>query len=262
MIKMTLIAGLAIVLGVLGFIAPETHAQSSQILDISSHFVQDQIRSSGIIATKPVPFLGSIVGSQGESANLTQGDLVYIKLAPGKQVKPGDRYSIARWGKEIIHPASDEKIGNLVRVPGIVVILDGRGQIVPARIEKSFFAIVHGDLIIPPIPLPPLSMSIRFKDKIKGTVVAAAEDEENISERGVVFIDRGNQDGVITGDFFTIYQTPYFTEEAKENKAELPMLKVGEGVVVSVNKDTSTLMITNSLQSIYVGDTVLSGKRK
>jgi hypothetical protein len=99
-------------------------------------------------------------------------------------------------------------------------------------------------------------------DKVKGTVVAAAQEEENISEREVVFIDRGSQDGVIMGDLFTIYQLPYYTDEALEKEPTLPLLKVGEGVVIYLAKETSTLLVTHSSQPVYVGDSVFLGKGK
>jgi hypothetical protein len=204
--------------------------------------------------------LGSIVGSQDASGNLSEGDLIYIKLESGTQVKAGDRVAITRVVKEVEHPITGGKLGYQVSFPGRGVILDGRGQIVPAKIEKSFFAIRHGDFItsLPPSSRP--EVSIRVPDKIKGTVVAAAEEDENISEREVVFIDRGSQDGLIMGDLFTIYQLPYYTDEAFEKDTKLPLLKVGEAVVIYLEKETSTLLVTHSSQSVYVGDTVVLGK--
>jgi hypothetical protein len=99
-------------------------------------------------------------------------------------------------------------------------------------------------------------------DKVKGTVVAAAQEEETISEREVVFIDRGSQDGVIMGDLFTIYQLPYYTDEALEKESMLPLMRVGEGVVIYLERETSTLLVTHSSLPVYVGDTVVLGKGK
>jgi hypothetical protein len=259
--KRTLIAALVILicLGLWGTDA-QRNAQADQTLNLSNAMARDQIRAYGFIAPKMILPLGSIVGSQDPSANLSEGDLVYIKLEPGKQLKAGDRLAITRVVKEVEHPITGGKLGYQVSFPGRAVILDGRGQIVPAKIEKSFFPIRHGDLIT---ALPPPSRSevpIRMPDKVKGTVVAAAEEDENISEREVVFIDRGSQDGLIMGDLFTIYQLPYYTDEAFEKDSKLPLMKVGEAVVIYLEKETSTLLVTHSSQSVYVGDTVVLGK--
>jgi hypothetical protein len=64
------------------------------------------------------------------------------------------------------------------------------------------------------------------------------------------------------GDLFTIYQLPYFIDEAREGNGKLPQMKVGEAVVIILGKETSTLLVTHSSQSVYVGDTVVLGKGK
>ena len=166
--KMTFIAGLVILLGLwISVPFSESQAQSDQKLDLSGTLVQDRVRSSGIIVSQPLPTLGSIVGSQDERAHLSEGDLVYIRPAPGKRVKAGDRFSIARWGEEVIHPVTKEKLGHRVLVPGILVVLGGEGQTLPAKIDRSFAHIHYGDLLIPPIPVLPTSIPIRSSAKIK-----------------------------------------------------------------------------------------------
>jgi len=100
-----------------------------------------------------------------------------------------------------------------------------------------------------------------MRDGLKGVILAAAEEEQNVSEREVVYIDRGTFDGVIVGDLFSIYSLPYYTQEASdiENK---PLWRSGEGVVIYVTPETSTLLVTHSNQGIYRGDVVVSGKGK
>ena len=261
--KLTFSAGLVILLGVwiLGGFS-ESQAQSPQTLDLSNTLVQDYIRSAGIIATKPLPFLGSIVGSQDERGHLSEGDLVYIKLEPGKQVKAGDRYYMVRWGREVTHPISRKTVGNIARVPGTVVILDGKGQTVPARVDRSYFQIRYDDLIISAAATPLPVVNIRSQEKIQATVLASSEEEENITQGVAVYIDRGSQDGVILGDPFTIYQMPYYSPKHQETGEKLPWLKVGEAVAVFVSAETSTLLVTKSSQAIYVGDLIVSGRNK
>ena len=260
--KMILSAGLVILFGLLVFGgASESKAQTNQIMDLSNYKIQDRIRSCGLITSKPIPAIGTIVGSPEARDNIADRDVVYIKLEPGKQVKPGDRFTIARWGREITHPITHKKVGNVVRVPGVLAIMEGQGGIVPAKVEKSFFPAVYGDLVIPPIPLPPKNLPIRFGERITGTILASPEEEENITERVVVFIDRGTQDGVILGDIFYIYQDPYLTKDAEGSKNP-PLFRTGEGIVVSANVETSTLLVTKSIKAIYVGDTIISGKGK
>jgi hypothetical protein len=259
--KKILISTLAVLFGI-GFlgVAGKANAQPGQTLDLS--WVQDGVRALGFISARPLPYLGTVVGSQDPIGNMSEGDLIYIRVESGKKVMAGDRLAIARVSGEIKHPLTDRILGHAVVFPGRVVVLDGNGPIVPARIEKSFGAVNQGDLIVaPPLPPPPV-ISIRTQGRLQGVVVSPVEDEWNISEREVVFIDRGTQDGVIVGDLFSIYTLPYYTKEAEESKEKLPLLKVGEGVVISATPETSTMLVTQSSQAIYSGDTIVSGKGK
>ena len=261
--RMTLNAGLVILFGLWIFAGfSESQAEPSQTLDLSDSHVQNYVRSTGFIASKPVPSLGSIVGSQADTWNLAEGDLVYVKLEPGMRVKAGDQFYLARFGEEVIHPITKKKLGHVLRIPGVVVILDGEGPTVPARIEKSFFQVRYGETLISPPSSLSAAMPTRLANRVQGTVVATPEGEENITQGVAVYIDRGRQDGLILGDLFTIYQTPYYTKEAREKGGKLPQLKVGEGIVVFVNAETSTVLVTKSSQALYIGDAIVSGRGK
>ncbi len=259
--KMILNSGL-VILFALWILLPlsESSAQSARTLDISNPLLQDKILSGGFITPKAIPALGEIVGSGDAEDNLGEGDLIYVKLDPSTPAKPGDQFYIARFGRKVAHPITGEDLGRVVRFAGIVVILDGTGRVVPARIKRSFFQARYGDLIVPAAVTPPPSLSLRLTKQVTGTIVDSPEGEENLTQQEVVYVDRGLRDGLIMGDLFTLYQTPYYTKEAKDNGVKLPLMRVGEGVLVLVNENTSTMLITKSSQSIYVGDMIVSGR--
>ena len=255
------ISALAVLFGIWSLgVAGHANAQSGQTLDLSR--VQDAVRAHGFIAAQPIPYLGTVVGSQDPIGNLSEGDLIYIRVESGKKLMAGDRLAIARVAGEIKHPATEKKVGHAVVFPGRVVVLDGNGPIFRAKIEKTFGAVIQGDLVMASPPPPPPVISIRTQGRLQGVILSPVEDEWNISEREFVFIDRGTQHGVIVGDLFSIYTLPYYTEEMEKSKEKLPLLKVGEGVVISATPETSTMLVTQSSQAIYAGDTIVSGKGK
>lgn len=261
--KGILIAAVALFVGTASWGAvSEAYAQAGQALDLSGKLNLDRILACGFVTTKPVSYMGTIVGSQDASNNLSEGDLVYIKLEPGIQAKAGDRLVISRFSKEIEHPVSKKILGHALFFPGKAVILDGKGPIVPAMIDKSFATVRHGDMVMASLPSAPVVVPVRMQEGLKGVVVAAAEEEVSISEREVVYIDRGSFDGVIVGDLFSIYSMPYYTQETLDSQDKLPSFKSGEGVVIYVTPQTSTLLVRHSKDVIYVGDTVVSGKGK
>jgi hypothetical protein len=258
-LKCSWCVGLAVFF-VVGILFSYSAAQNVQVLDLSSQALRDRIYASGFIASHPVSSWGRIVGTKNQAFNLSAGEIVFIEIDPGKTVKPGDRFAVGHVRKEVFHPGSKKKAGDLVVVPAQVQILSAKEDIVTAKIEKSHSILFVGDLILSPLPAPPAAMPIRSLKNIEGSILLSAEDSRDITEREVVFIDRGRKDGVIPGDFFSIYQTGFFSKETVKNRSRLPEFKVGELVVVSVEEETSTALVTQSSQEIHIGDKVASGR--
>lgn len=261
-IKMTLSAGLGILLSILicgGF--PESNAQPNEALDLGKPELRDLIQASGYITAKPIPSWGSIIGSKDAAVNLTEGEVVYVQVERGKEVQPGDRFSIVRQGEAVTHPVTEKKLGHRVLVSGELTILEGKDRVATAKINKSFRPVLEGDMIIPLQPVLPQTVPVRNQKKIKGIVLMSVEGEDNITEKEFVFIDRGNRHGVIVGDLFSIYQQgSYSADIPSSEKEKLPLAKVGKAVVVSVQEETSTALVTHSSQAIYAGDKVVSVK--
>jgi hypothetical protein len=245
---------------VAGILLSYSAAQNVQVLDLSSQVLRDRIYAGGFIAVEPVPSWGKIVGTKNQVFNLISGEIVFIKLAPGKAVKPGDRFAIGHVAKEVFLPGAKKKIGDLVVVPGEVIIVSAKEDIVAAKIEKSYNTFFVGDLILSPFLAPPATIPIRFLKSVEGSILLSCEDSKNITQKEIVFIDRGRRDGLIPGDLFSIYQTGFSTPETLPAKEQLPKFKVGELVVVSVQEQTSTVLVTQSSQEIHVGDKVASGR--
>lgn len=181
----------------------------------------------------------------------------------------GDRFVVLHMGEAVNHPLTKKKLGYMVLVSGEVTVLEGTSDLITARINKSYRSIYIGDQIIPPSAQIAETIPLHISpNKIEGVVVSPVEEEENITEKELVFIDRGSQDGVLVGDLFGIYQSgvrsranDYGQGASKTGGESLSFVKIGEAVVVSVQEETSTALVTHSYQSIYVGDRVVSGKK-
>ncbi len=246
---------------------PESRAQSSSVLDLTK--VRDRIRGTGFITSKPLPSWGSIVGTKDTAVHLTEGEVVYLRLWAGKAATVGDRFTIMHVGDPVSHPLTRKALGNMVTISGELVVLEVTGDVVLGKIHKSNRAIYVGDQIAPPSAPIAETIPVRISaNRIEGIVIAPVEEEENITQKELIFIDRGSRDGVIVGDLFTIYRSglkergkDYGLETRKMGGESLPNIKVGEAVVVSFQEETSTALVTHSSESIYVGDRVVSGRK-
>jgi hypothetical protein len=243
----------------LGSLLSYSFAQTNPALDLS-YTTRSYIQASGFVTSKPMPFWGTITGTKEIVLNLSQGEICFIQMLPGKEVKPGDRLVIGRLGDPVIHPLTKATLGRHVMFPGELLVLETKGPMVTAKIEKSFQSINVGDMVLPPQQTIPASLTIRSAKKIEGIVVLATEREINITSNEVIFIDRGSQDGVIAGDRFFIYRTGYFPKEILESQKEnLPLFKVGEAVAITVQEEATTALVTHSSASINVGFKAISG---
>jgi hypothetical protein len=245
----------------LGGLLSVSFAQTNAALDLPS-VVRNKVQASGFITSKPMPFWGTITGTKEILRDLSQGEICFIQMVPGKEVKAGDRLAIGRFGDLVTHPVDKKAIGHHVMFPGELVILETKGAMATAKIEKSFQSIYVGDMVLPSRQAIPASIALRSPKKIEGWVVFAAEREWDITSNQVIFIDRGSQDGVIPGDRFSIYRVGYFSKEFLESqKEELPLIKVAETVAITVQDETTTALVTQSSAPFNVGFmAVLDGK--
>jgi hypothetical protein len=123
-------------------------------------------------------------------------------------------------------------------------------------------------LIVPlAAPLPEL-LPLRLPGEVDGVILGSQEGVDNISEKEFIFLDLGRQEGMMAGDSLAIWQAqslaqPGFYPGRIERALgkNLPMENVGEAVVISVQENTSTAMVTRSVQPIFVGDRVLANRK-
>ncbi len=171
---------------------------------------------------------------------------------------------------------------------GRVRVTAMRGNTAIAEVEFSCSAIVPGDLVVPFQEKPPLNYRSgaaafdRFPSDTGSTVariVMAKEFDFIVGAGHKVYVSAGADKGVKVGDYFRVvrgydpakiekvealsYKVKQ-SEDTQKNKltisnaryGELPKRAIGEMIVLTVTPTASTAMVTLSLESINVGDTV------
>ncbi len=244
-------AGLVVLLGVFFFWSLTQPEAQSTAKD------GDDVRFTGFIAAKPPPSWGSIVGTKESAVNLTAGEIVYVRVAAGKEVREGDRFTIVHPGQKIVHPITHRKLGTACVISGELVILEGKGGLYTARLSKSVRTILVGDEIILRGAEKEMNAAHSPADFVRGFVVAPLEDEQSITAKELIFIDRGSEDGVLPGDHFVITKGGLEGEPVKKASPSV----VGEAIVVSVQRDSSTALVTRSYEAIHAGDRVVSQRK-
>jgi len=122
-----------------------------------------------------------------------------------------------------------------------------------ARVDEVCGGIMADDYLVPFVP-PEIPPAVESNDitgqpdfAALGTIVVGNEDRSMVGGGEFVLIDWGKTQGVLPGARFAIYR----------NVAEgVPLVSVGEGVVISMGANLALTRVTRARDAIYNGDLV------
>ncbi len=221
------------------------------------------------LSPRPVQVWGYIVSSpELNKAHYLERDLVYIRFRPSKKqaILVGDRLGIYRDRGPVHHPLNPNRpTGYLSRVVGEVEITSTGHELVTAIILDSYEEIVRGDKICLFAPRSKEIIPTKTHRMLVGTILASATrdcwwlDTNNL-ENDIVFIDRGECDGMREGMLLNIYRptTPISDPYFRSRRLNTPDSHLGEGIVLKAFEKNSTVLITRSREEIVPGDVIKS----
>lgn len=230
------------------------------------YFFMEEITHVGFLKKLPKSALGRFddpfkIGSvfKVESADdqqmISQGDTIYIVPEKDETLIIGSKYFLYKPIDRVINKAGGYA-GHQYRFIGIAEVTAADASYAVADVVKSYLPIRLGDSVMalqkrnPEIPLAPEPAGL------KGTIVIN-EDHENMStELSIVFIDKGEKDGVMPGQRYNVYYQEEDTVNGK--KVLLPPVVYGSMLVLLTQDETATAIITNATTAIPPGATFQS----
>ncbi|MGA8143107.1 MAG: FlgT C-terminal domain-containing protein [Candidatus Acidiferrales bacterium] len=253
---------------------------------------QDDIYCSGVITNESVPNDTQLISGEESNFKLSfqEGDYVYINKGSGQGVKVGDQFSVVR---AVADPTDVEwtkwqfsilkRIGTMWEDEGRLRVVVVHADTAVAQIVNSCNYMQRGDIVLPfnQRPTPPMKSEDKFdrfappSGKPVAMVVSGKQFAILDGTNDIIYVNLGNSQGVKVGDYFrifryqgteheTAYQTKRFafdvygygSSPAKYQWDNVPREVIGEGLVVRVAPNASTVLITFSLHQIYAGDYV------
>jgi len=219
------------------------------------------------MTARPSQIWGYIVSSpEVIKVHFLERDLVYISFRPSKKqaILVGDRFGIYRDRGPVTHPLNPTRpIGYVSEVVGEVEVTSTGNDLATAIILDSYVEIMKGDKISLFTPRERQIVPTKTHRMLTGTILrSASRDEETFYrdvhnlENDIVFIDRGECDGMKEGLLVNIYRPshpiadPYF----KNRRLALPDAFVGEGMILKAFDKNATMLITRSREEILPGD--------
>jgi len=212
-----------------------------------------KVNRAGFVRRSWLPPYGKIFKVRDDKELIGPGDVFYIMRNPETpEMAIGERYTIYRnrpWtgsDKERM-----EKYGYQYYLVGVVEIIDREGSYFVGSIVKGYRAIHIEDYLIPYEPRSPYITMTEGPSGMWGRVFMSEERQELIGTGHIVFLDKGEKDGVKPGQIFKVYYQE--TESLSPDTFRTPMLEnvpFGEMLVVHIEDTTATALVTRSTRNI------------
>jgi LysM repeat protein len=211
---------------------------------INSHTYQ----ASGYIATA-LPET-AVVASVADKITLGQGDEIFL----GTIADEGTMFTIVRPVRKVYHPRTQEDLGWLIRVLGWAEVNCPGETSSRAMLGQTVDSVQIGDLALPFDPedvleqniIGPRQSTFCLEKAEEGLIVATQEPRLTQGEGDVVFLDRGEAEGVKPGDMFVVYR------DVPPGNIEV----IAQLQVIRVGARTSAALVIHSMEEIEVNDLV------
>ncbi|MFO0673393.1 MAG: LysM peptidoglycan-binding domain-containing protein [Polyangiaceae bacterium] len=256
-----------------GGVAP---ASASNIIDRRRQVAPDTLflRDQGFIDDQADENWGEINGSPEDKMFLTDTDDVYLRLDVSRDVRIGQELTVFRYARSV--PG-----GKLVQLQGTVRINDWNPKtgIARASVVETLDAIERGARVGPVGRRFTIVPPLRNETDVEATVLASLYPHVFYGQNQLVFIDKGEKDGVHPGNRLLITRredawgkslaapnaatriaiestSPAAIEKVPtpRNNRVLPEESVADLRVVFVRDHTAACVVTNSDREIEPGD--------
>ena len=210
--------------------------------------------SSGSIqlSTPQDGFVNVITGDNqttGDHMILGSRDVLYLRLNNPGDAALGDLFTIYRRTHKVFHPSTGQYLGYLVNRLAVVQVTQVDTDLTTVQVLRAYAAVSPGDPIMKfVLPAEEVAGGDRpSSSEVEGRVVDFQSNMGTmnlVAQRNVVYLDRGREDGMRSGDRMEVVRTG----------GSLPQRVVGEVKILSMEDRTSTALITRSTSRILKGD--------
>ena len=218
------------------------------------YYFYSSIDKIGFIKKDPATPSGTIFEVKDDKEMISKGDLVYIRPNENTSFIPGSKFTVYRTLKPLRDRSTNSYIGVQHYLTGIVEITKVEPKFAVASVVGSFRAIEVNDLLIPYVKRSPKIILTESKKELTGKIIEAEEHTSIIGDNTVAFIDKGDIDGVKSGQRYTIfYQEKKRLDPKTKEEVYLTPVDFGKLLVLHAEETASTVLIISAEKSIYPG---------
>jgi hypothetical protein len=282
----------AILLGAGACVAQEATVASQQPAGPPDHPWTSSVYCSGFYTSERVSDdLRLVTGEQSNyKIAFVYGDIVYLSKGSSQGVKEGDRFSVVRQESDPLRVQWfkwQDKLSNAMGSHysdlGQLTVIKTEPNIAIAKVSLSCAFMQRGDIVLPysERPAGPFKDPSTFdilapsSGKPKAMIVQGKNTAQMSGQWNTVYVNLGTKQGVKVGDYFRVFryqgtrgetipqQRDYqdrmygFGSNPKHYEwNDLPREILGEGIVLNVSQNASSVLLTTSRSEIMAGDYV------
>ncbi len=204
---------------------------------------------------------GAIRAAFEEKIMLSAQDRAYARFENAAGVKAGETYVVYKTERPIYHPLTKELFGYQSAVLGAAKVVAVDDKAATVIIVQSFEPIERGAMLGPWTEKLYRPVARRANRRaLEGRIIATQTDVITmVGEHHVVFVDKGEVDGVEEGNLLTVVRSGDLYDKnpfAAPWDANLPREDVGNLLVIDVKERASAALVTKSLTELLIGDRI------
>lgn len=231
------------------------------------------VRRVGYISSRDYRESGVIESSREERNMLGQLDEVYVRFQMrrcsegtaearerdpdafiGPCVRDGDRHTVYRVEREVVHPLTGKVIGYKINFVGEGKVVRTVRPLASVLLTRSYSEISRGDLVTNVFEPLTLTKSVTNKVELLATIVDFHHETTAAGQFHYVYIDRGADDGVEKGNRFEImWRGDGLRRGQVANLKDYPDEQIGVATVIEAYDRHSLAVLTSSVREIERG---------
>ena len=218
-------------------------------------FPYPSIHSVGFVKKRPVAYSGAIFKAKENREMISKRDQVYIREKGEESLIIGRHYTTYRILKTIKEPHTHIEMGFQHFLTGVVEITEKHPRFAVGRVIRSFRDIALNDFLMPYLSRAEKIPVTESVEGLEGKIIGAEDEAEIMGTYTIVFIDKGEQDGVTPGQEYNIFyqEKALLDPQRSEEKIKLPPVDFGRMIVLHVEHAVSTALITQADKAIHIG---------
>ncbi len=179
----------------------------------------------------------------------------------GPCVRDGDRYTLYRVEREIVHPITGKRVGYKINFLGDAKVLSTVRPLVSVLITRSHSEISRGDLLTNVFEPLQLVTPLPNKVQVAGVILDFHHETTAAGAYSYVYIDKGADDGVEKGNRFEIvWRGDGLARGNVGNLKDYPDEQIGVAMVVEAYDRHSLALLTTTVRELERGMPAIMAK--